>query len=94
MMVWLGVCYNVVTCPVIIEDGTINHQRYIKKILPVALKDGQKLMRKEFTFQQDGAPAHKDQHSQILVQRSFWDFSPKSRWLPNSPDLNSLDYSI
>ena len=34
------VCYNDVTLPVIIEDGTRNHQRYIKKILPVALKDG------------------------------------------------------
>ena len=56
------VCYNGVTRPVIIEDGAINHQRYTKKILPVALKDGQKLMGEEFAFQQDGAPAHKDQY--------------------------------
>ena len=94
VMAWLGVCYNGVTRPIIIEDGTINHQRYIKKILPVALKNGQKLMGEEFTFQQDGAPAHKDQHSQIWCKDHFWDFWLKSRWPPNSPDLNPLDYSI
>ena len=47
-MVWLGVCYTGVTRPVIIEGGTINHQRYLKKILPVALTDGQKLTGEEF----------------------------------------------
>ncbi|CAF4597826.1 unnamed protein product, partial [Didymodactylos carnosus] len=59
VMVWLRVCYDGVTRPVIIGNGTINHQRYIDEILPVALEDGQKLMGNEFTFQQDGVPAHK-----------------------------------
>ena len=58
VMVWLGICYEDVTSPVIIEKGTVNHQKYIDKILPVALKCGQRLMGNEFTFQQDGAPVH------------------------------------
>ena len=39
----LGACYEGVTRPVIIETGTINHQRYIQKILPLALQDGRKI---------------------------------------------------
>jgi hypothetical protein len=94
VMVWLGVCYEGVTSPVIIEKGTINHQRYIDEILPVALKYGQKLMGNEFTFQQDGAPAHQAHQTQTWCKNHFWDFWPKSRWPPNSPDINPLDYSI
>jgi transposase len=94
IMVWLGACYSGVTRPVIIEEGTINHQQYIRKILPLALQDGQKLMGDEFTFQQDGAPAHKDHHTQTWCKDNFWNFWPSSRWPPNSPDLNPLDYSI
>ncbi|CAF4071225.1 unnamed protein product, partial [Rotaria magnacalcarata] len=46
------------------------------------------------TFQRDGAPANKDHHTQACGKDHFWDFWPKSRWQPNSPDLNALDYSI
>jgi hypothetical protein len=93
-MVWLGACFVGVTRPVIIEKGTIDHQRYINEILPIALKDGTKLMGNEFTFQQDGAPAHTDHHTQTWCKDHFWDFWSKSRWPPNSSDLNLLDYSI
>jgi transposase len=94
VMIWLGVCYNGVTRPVIIEKGSINHQRYIDEMLTIALKDGQKLMGHEFIYQQDGAPAHTASHTQAWCKDHFWDFWPKSRWPPNSPDLNPLDYSI
>ena len=58
VMIWLGVGYADVTCPVIIEKGTIYHQIYIKEILLITLKDGQKLMDKQFMYQQDGAYAY------------------------------------
>ncbi|CAF1628321.1 unnamed protein product [Rotaria magnacalcarata] len=61
---------------------------------PQAFKDGRKLIGNEFTFQRDGAPANKDHHTQAWCKDHFWDFWPKSRWQPNSPDLNALDYSI
>jgi hypothetical protein len=92
--IWLGVCYEGVTRPVIIEKGTINHQRYIDEILSIALEDGRKLMGNEFTFQQDGATAHTDHHTQKWCEDYFLDLWPASRWPPNSPDLNPLDYSI
>ena len=78
-MVWLGAFYEGVTRPVIIEQGTINHQQYIQKILPLALKDGQRLMGDQFIFQQDGAPAHKDHNTPKWWYEYCWDFWPKSQ---------------
>ncbi|CAF1247066.1 unnamed protein product [Didymodactylos carnosus] len=88
VMVWLDACYDGITRPIIIEQGTINHQRYINDIFPIALKDGRKLMGDQFTFQQDSAPAHKDHHTQAWCKDHFWDFWQASRWPPNSPDFN------
>ena len=90
----LGACYVGVTHPVIIETGTINYQRYIQKLLPLSLQDGQKLLGDEFIFQQDAAPAHTDQNTQKQCLEKFLDFWPKPRWPLNSPDLSQLDCSI
>ena len=78
-MVWVGACYEGVTRPVIIETCTINHQRYIQKILPLALQDGRKLMGDKFISQRDGASTHKDQNTQNWCHENFWNFWPKSR---------------
>ncbi|CAF3395358.1 unnamed protein product, partial [Rotaria sp. Silwood2] len=51
-------------------------------------------MGKEFTFQQDGAPAPKYHHTQAWCKGHFRDFWSASRRPPNSPDLNPFDYSI
>jgi hypothetical protein len=48
IMIWLGVCYNGITRPVIIEKGYINHMNYIDQILPTALKDGKKTSWRKF----------------------------------------------
>ena len=72
-MVWVEACYERVTRLVIIETCTINH-RYIQKILPLALQDGQKLMGDKFISQRDGASAHKDQNTQNWCHENFWDF--------------------
>ena len=50
-MVWLGVCYQEVTRPVIIGNGSINTDRYIEEILPIALEDDKKLLGNDFIFQ-------------------------------------------
>lgn len=39
-MVWLGACPKDVTPLVIFENGTMDHARYIKEVLPVAVKYG------------------------------------------------------
>ncbi len=41
-------------------------------------------------FQQDEAPAHASQKWMVEYMK-FW---PKDFWLPQSPNLNPLDYSI
>ena len=40
VMVWLGVCSKGVSPLVIFENETVDHDRYIKEVLPVALKFG------------------------------------------------------
>ncbi|CAF5171461.1 unnamed protein product [Rotaria magnacalcarata] len=43
VMVWLGVCSRGVTLLVILDEGTVNHQRYIDEVLPVAWEYGNKM---------------------------------------------------
>ena len=58
VMVWLGVCSKGVSPLVIFEKGTVDHARYINEVLPVALKYGNHVFGKDWTFQQDGAKPH------------------------------------
>ena len=43
VMIWLGVCSKGVRPLVILDKGTIDHDRYIKEVLPVAIKYGNKV---------------------------------------------------
>jgi len=47
-----------------------------------------------FTFQQDGAPAHRARGTVELLKVETPDFIPPNLWPPNSPDLNPVDYKI
>ena len=47
-----------------------------------------------FTFQQDGAPAHRARKTVELLKVETPDFIPPNLWPPNSPDLNPVDYKI
>ena len=94
VMVWLCVCGEGLTSPVILEDGTMNAERYIEEILPVALKCGNKMFGNNWTYQQDGARPHIHSLSQRWCDDNFPTFIPKNRWPPNSPDLCPLDYSL
>jgi len=65
----------------------------------VALNHGllpniQKLSGNNFTFQQDGAPAHRSRKTVAFLRLHVREFvEPEHRW-PNNPDLNSVDYFI
>ncbi|CAF2128168.1 unnamed protein product [Rotaria magnacalcarata] len=83
-----------VTPLVIFDPGTVDHVEYIQKVLPVALKYGNKTFGKHWTFQQDGAKPHIHHLTQTWCQDNFPSFIAKDHWLPNSPDLNPLDYCI
>ena len=58
VMVWLGVCREGFTTPVILDNETLNHEKYIKHVLPVVLQCGNKIIGSNWTYQQDGARAH------------------------------------
>ena len=47
-----------------------------------------------FTFQQDNAPAHHARETVEMLSREMPDFILPLQWLPNSPDLNPVDYDI
>lgn len=94
VMVWLGACSKGLTPLVILDEGTVNHQRYIDEVLPVALKYGNSVFGDDWTFQQDGARPHTHHLSQEWCRANFPSIIDKDHWPPNSPDLNPLDYSI
>src|SRR6218665_2583751 len=47
-----------------------------------------------FTFQQDGANAHRARETVELLKKETPDFIPPNLLPPNSPDLNPVDYKI
>ena len=79
---------------VIFESCTLDHDRYIKEVLPVALKYGNAMFGDDWTFQQDGVKAHIHEKSQEWCAKNFPSFIDKDPWPPNSPDLNPLDYCV
>jgi len=47
-----------------------------------------------FVFQQHSVPAHRARDTMALLQKETPDFIPPDLWLPNSPDLNPVDYCV
>ena len=72
----------------------INGQYYREVLLMQKLLPDIKQFSDYFTFQQDGAPAHRAHETVDLLKRETPDFIPPSLWPPNSPDLNPVDYKI
>ena len=93
-MVWLGACSAGLTPLVILDKTSVNHEVYIKEVLPVALKFGNKMLGDDWIYQQDGATPHTHQLTQAWCPQHLPSFIPKDRWPANSPDLNPLDYCI
>ena len=63
-MAWFGTCSKGISPLVIFEESTVDHARYINKVLPVALKYGNKVFGNDWTLQQDGATPHIHQLTQ------------------------------
>ena len=94
IMVWLAVCASGVSKVVFLESGTVNQDKYITDVLPVARRFGNGQLGNDWWFQQDGARAHTAARTQNWCKENLPNFIEKDRWPANSPDLNPLDYSI
>ena len=94
VMVWLRVCSKGVSPLVIFESDTLDHDWYIKEVLPVALKCGNNMFEDGWIFQQEGAKAHIHEKSQECCAKNFRSLIDKDHWPPSSSDLNPLDYCI
>ena len=93
-MVWMGVCGEGLSVPVIFEDGAMDAQRYTDEVLPIALKCGNKMLENNWTYQQDGSRPHTHHLSQEWCANHSPAFISKDRWPHNSPDLCPFDYSL
>jgi len=72
----------------------VNGQYYRDILLARDLLPDIKQYSDYFTFQQDGAPAHRARETEELLKVETPDFIPPNLWPPNSPDLNPVDYWI
>ena len=75
----------------IFEDGTMDDDRYIKEVLPVALKFGNDMFGTDWTFQQDSPRSHIHAKWQEWCVKHLPCFIDKDHWPPNSPDLKPFD---
>ncbi|CAF1609797.1 unnamed protein product, partial [Adineta ricciae] len=62
---------------VILDKGQLGHDRYIKEVLPVALKYGNHVFGNDWTFQQDGATPHTHRLTQQWCHDDFPSFIDK-----------------
>ena len=58
VIVCLGACSKGLWPLVIFKNETVDHNRYINEVFPVALKYGNRILGNDWTFQQDNAQAH------------------------------------
>ena len=77
----------------IFKEGTADHHRYIREVLPVAFKYGNQTLGSHWTFQQNGARSHIHHLTQQWCEKDIPSFTNKDQWSPSSPDLNPLDYA-
>jgi len=72
----------------------VNGQYYRDMLLTRDLLPDIKQYLDYFTFQQDGAPAHRSRETVEFLKVETPDFIPPNLWPSNRPDLNPVDYKI
>ena len=75
VMVWLGVCSKGVSPIVIFYEGTIDHARYIREVLPVALKYGNDYPGNLLNISKRWHKASCPSSNVTMVQRQLWPLS-------------------
>lgn len=97
VMAFGGITSDGKTPLIFVDQGVkVNSRNYLndilkKELLPWALSH---FGNRQWTFQQDSAPAHKAKIVQDWCAANFPDFISAKEWPPYSPDLNPMDYSV
>lgn len=97
VMVWAGVTATGKTPLVFVDQGVkVNSQNYLNDILKKHVLPWSQthFAGRNWTFQQDSAPAHKAKVVQAWCKNNFPSMITSAEWPPYSPDLNPLDYSV
>ena len=77
VIVWFRVCSKGVSPLVIFESNTLDHDRHIKEVLPVALKYGNDMFGDDWPFQQHGTKPHVHEITQEWCAKNFPSFIDK-----------------
>jgi len=73
----------------------VNSESYINLLDNGLLPDCRRMYpNNDYIFQQDGAPSHTSRVTQDHLNDESPNFIKKDEWPPQSPDCNSMDYSI
>lgn len=97
VMVWAGVTATGKTPLIFVDQGVkVNSQNYlndilVKEVLPWTQAH---FAGRNWTFQQDSAPAHKAKVVQDWCKTNFPSMITSAEWPPYSPDLNPMDFSV
>ena len=104
VMVWAAISARGKTPLVFVDQGTKIDRRVYMEMLESHLIPWAHTIfgDDEWTFQQDGAPAHKARETQdflrdncpdVITVDTHWR-TANGEWPPNSPDLNPMDYAV
>ena len=94
LKVWLGTRSKGISPLVIFEESALDHAWYIKEVVPMAFKYGNKVFGSDWTLQRDRVTVHIHQLTEQWCQDRFPPFIDKGRRPPKNLDLNPLNYSI
>ena len=97
VMVWGGVCTSSKPPLIFIDQGVkVNQEVYRRKTVGGVLlpRSQQHFGNRQWTFQQDSAPAHKTRKTEEWCRNKFPDFISAQEWPRYSADLNPVDCSI
>ena len=78
----------------VIAQTPVGNRLVIDQSATHLVSDCKNLLNNNFTFQQDGAPAHTAVMTQEWIGQHCPDMIMKDEWPPNSPVLNPLDYHV
>ena len=94
LMVSVGVSALGRTAIHFIDPGVKVNGHYYREVLKRDLFADIRKLSDHYIFQQDSAPAHRARETIELLAAETPDFISPTLWPPNSPDLNSVDYTV